>query len=86
LRAPAGWSADLVLLRGEQAALACLVHFAAAQWSMAAPLTATHAGAYFETASLLASWPQRTIRPIDEAAVVVVVIAEPVWCDGWLDK
>ena len=27
------------------------------------PLTVAHAGAYFETASLLASWPQRMMRP-----------------------
>ena len=82
LRAPAGWSADLVLFRSGQAALACLVHFAAAQWGKSDPLTVTHAGAYFETASLLASWPQRMIRQIDDAAVADIVIAEPVWCDG----
>jgi hypothetical protein len=83
LRAPAGRSADLVLFRSGQAALACLVHFAAAQWGKSDPLTVAHAGTYFETASLLASWPQRMIRQIDDAeAAADIVIAEPVWCDG----
>ncbi|WP_428672531.1 hypothetical protein [Reyranella sp.] len=82
LRAPACWAADLVLFRSGQAALACLVHFAAAQWGRTGPLTVAHAGSYFETASLLASWPQRMIRQVDDAAVADVVIAEPVWCDG----
>jgi hypothetical protein len=82
LRAPAGWTADLVLFRSGQAALACLVHFAAAQWGKSDPLTVAHAGAYFETTSLLASWPQRMIRQVDDVAAADVVIAEPVWCDG----
>jgi hypothetical protein len=82
LRAPAGWSADIVLFRSGQAALACLVHFAAAQWGTTEPLTVAHAGAYFETASLLASWPQRMIQQIDDAPTADIVIAEPVWCDG----
>lgn len=82
LRAPAGWAADLVLFRSGQAALACLVHFAVAQWGNADPLTVAHAGAYFETASLLSSWPQRMIRKLDDAGEADIVIAEPVWCDG----
>jgi hypothetical protein len=82
LRAPAGWSADLVLFRSGQAALACLIHFAAGQWGKNHPLTVAHAGAYFETASLLASWPQRMIRQIENATEADIVIAEPVWCDG----
>jgi hypothetical protein len=82
LRAPAGWKAELVLFRSGQAALACLIHFAAAQWGKANPLTVAHAGTYFETASLLASWPQRMIRQTDDAAAADIVIAEPVWCDG----
>jgi hypothetical protein len=82
LQAPAGWEADLVLFRCGQAALACLVHFAAAQWGKNHPLTVAHAGAYFETASLLASWPQRMIRQVDDAVAADIVIAEPVWCDG----
>jgi len=83
VRAPAGWAADLVLFRSGQAALACLIHFAAAQWGKTDPLTVAHAGAYFETASLLASWPQRMIRHIEHSAAAAdVVIAEPVWCDG----
>ena len=82
LRAPAGWGTDLILFRSGQAALACLVHFAAAQWGKSHPLTVAHVGAYFETASLLASWPQRMIRQVDDAAAADIVIAEPVWCDG----
>jgi len=82
LQAPVGWRSDLVLFRSGQAALACLVHFAAARWGTTEPLTVLHAGAYFETASLLASWPQRMIRQLDEAASADIVIAEPVWCDG----
>jgi hypothetical protein len=82
LQAPAGWNADLVLFRSGQAALACLIHFAAARWGKTGPLTVTHGGAYFETASLLASWPQRMIRQLDRAESADIVIAEPVWCDG----
>jgi len=82
LRAPAGWGTDLILFRSGQAALACLVHFAAAQWGKSHPLTVAHVGAYFETASLLASWPQRMIRQVEDAAAADIVIAEPVWCDG----
>ncbi len=82
LQAPPGWSSDLVLFRSGQAALACLIHFAAARWGTRHPLTVAHAGAYFETASLLASWPQRMIRQLDEPASADIVIAEPVWCDG----
>ena len=82
LQAPGGWEADLVLFRSGQAALACLIHFAAARWGTTEPLTVAHAGAYFETASLLASWPQRLIRQLDEATSADIVIAEPVWCDG----
>jgi hypothetical protein len=82
VRAPAGWAADLVLFRSGQAALACLIHFAAAQWGNTDPLTVAHAGAYFETASLLASWPQRMVRQVEHAAAADIVIAEPVWCDG----
>lgn len=85
LQAPAGWASDLVLFRSGQAALACLIHFAAARWGTTDPLTVVHAGAYFETASLLASWPQRMIRQIDEAEFADIVIAEPVWCDGQFD-
>jgi len=82
LQAPAGWSSDLVLFRSGQAALACLIHFAAGRWGMRRPLTVAHAGAYFETTSLLASWPQRMIRQLDDASSADIVIAEPVWCDG----
>jgi hypothetical protein len=82
LQAPAGWVSDLVLFRSGQAALACLIHFAAARWGTTGALTVAHAGAYFETASLLASWPQRMIRQPDDASSADIVIAEPVWCDG----
>lgn len=82
LRVPAAWSADLVLFRSGQAALACLLHFAVSQWGKTDPLTVAHAGAYFETAALLSSWPQRMIRKLDDAAEADIVIAEPVWCDG----
>jgi hypothetical protein len=82
LQAPRGWTGDLVLFRSGQAALACLIHWAAARWGAASPLSVAHAGAYFETASLLASWPQRMIRQVEKAASADIVIAEPVWCDG----
>jgi hypothetical protein len=46
-------------------------------------LSVAHAGAYFETRALLASWPRRTFRLIPASAVSAdVVIGEPVWCDG----
>lgn len=82
LPVPAGWTADIVLFRSGQAALACLIHFAAARWGKAGPLSVAHAGTYFETASLLASWPQRMIRQVDGSPIADIVIAEPVWCDG----
>lgn len=82
LQVPAGWTADLVLFRSGQAALACLIHFAAAQWGKTGALTVAHAGAYFETGALLASWPQRMIQQVDDAPEADIVIAEPVWCDG----
>jgi len=82
LPAPEGWNSDVVLFRSGQAALACLIHFAAARWGTTAPMTVVHAGAYFETATLLASWPQRMIRQLDDASSADIVIAEPNWCDG----
>jgi hypothetical protein len=76
----AGWSSDLVLFRSGQAALASLLQFAVGRWGRDGALTIAHAGAYFETASLLKSWPGRVLRPSDGEADIV--IAEPVWCDG----
>jgi hypothetical protein len=75
-----GWSSDIVLFRSGQAALACLLHFVVNQWGHKGALTLTHAGAYFETSSLLNSWPGRVLRRSEGAADIV--IAEPVWCDG----
>jgi hypothetical protein len=82
VQAPSGWNSDLVLFRSGQAALACLIHFAAARWGVTGPLTVAHAGAYFETASLLASWPQRMIRQVHHVSSADIVLGEPVWCDG----
>ena len=47
-------------------------------------LTVAHAGAYFETAALLDTWPQRVFRQVPASPVeaVDIVIAEPVSCDG----
>src|SRR5882724_202516 len=56
LTPPAGWSSDLVLCRSGQSALACFLQFAVSRWGEARALCVAHAGAYFETASLLASW------------------------------
>jgi hypothetical protein len=75
-----GWSSDVVLFRSGQAALASLLQFAVGRWGRLGALTIAHAGAYFETASLLKSWPGRVLRPSDGEADIV--IAEPVWCDG----
>lgn len=75
-----GWSSDVVLLRSGQASLACLLQFAVGRWGRTGALTVAHAGAYFETASLLKSWPGRVLRPSEREADIV--IAEPVWCDG----
>ena len=63
-------SSDLVLFRSGQAALACLLQFAAAHGATSGPLIVAHAGAYFETASLLASWPRRAFRPTPATAAV----------------
>lgn len=84
LRPPAGWSSDLVLHRSGQAALASFLQFAAARWGREGSLTIAHAGAYFETASLLDTWPQRVFRQVPASSVeaVDIVIVEPVSCDG----
>jgi hypothetical protein len=75
-----GWSSEAVLFRSGQAALASLLHFAISEWGRSGALAVAHAGAYFETAELLKSWPGRILRP--SAGGADVVIAEPVWCDG----
>jgi len=75
-----GWSSDIVLFRSGQAALAGLLHLAVQQWGHTGAITIAHAGAYFETVSLLKSWPGRVLRPSEGGADVVIV--EPVWCDG----
>src|SRR4051794_9791913 len=75
-----GWSSEVVLFRSGQAALACLLQFAVSRWGGTGALRVSHAGAYFETASLLKSWPGRVLSWSEGAADIV--IAEPVWCDG----
>lgn len=75
-----GWTSEVVLFRSGQAALAGLLHLAIDQWGRAGAITIAHAGAYFETVSLLKSWPGRVLRP--SAGDADIVIAEPVWCDG----
>jgi hypothetical protein len=75
-----GWSNAVVLFRSGQAALAALLHMAIGQCGGFGAITIAHAGAYFETASLLKSWPGRVLRPAEGDADMV--IAEPVWCDG----
>lgn len=84
LTPPAGWSGDLVLCRSGQSALACFLQFAVSRWGETRALRVAHAGAYFETATLLASWPQRVLRvePTCPDATVDVLVVEPVWCDG----
>jgi hypothetical protein len=87
-RAPAyldrvpGWQSDLVLVRSGQSALACLLQFAVSRWGRYGALTVTHAGAYFETVSLLKAWPGRVLRFNAADQPADIVIAEPVWCDG----
>lgn len=75
-----GWSSEVMLFRSGQAALACLLQFAVSRWGGTGALAVAHAGAYFETASLLKSWPGRVLSRSEGAADIV--IAEPVWCDG----
>ncbi|MFI5032863.1 MAG: hypothetical protein ACHQPH_19375 [Reyranellales bacterium] len=75
-----GWTSEVVLFRSGQAALAGLLHFVVNAWGGFGAVTVAHAGAYFETASLLKSWPGRVLRPSDGEADIV--IAEPVWCNG----
>jgi len=78
-----GWSSEVMLFRSGQAALAGLLQFVVSRWGHTGPLAVAHAGAYFETASLLKSWPDRVWRPAEGAADTAdIVIAEPVWCDG----
>jgi hypothetical protein len=80
---PAGWTTDLVLNRSGQAALAGLLHLFISLWGAKGAVTVAHAGAYFETASLLETWPQRIFRRVNASENEVdLVIAEPVWCDG----
>ena len=82
-RPPAGWTSDMVIFRSGQAALASILQFVAAAWGDRRTLSVAHAGAYFETRALLASWPRRTFRLTPASAVSAdVVIGEPVWCDG----
>ena len=81
--APAGWTGDLVIYRSGQAVLAAVLQFVAAAWGNKRTLSVAHAGAYFETAALLAAWPRRSFRPAPISAVSAdMVIGEPVWCDG----
>lgn len=75
-----GWASEVVLFRSGQAALAGLLHFAVNTWGGFGAVTVAHAGAYFETVSLLRSWPGRVLRRSESEADIV--IAEPVWCDG----
>ena len=75
-----GWESEIVLFRSGQAALAGLLHFAVSTRGGFGAVTVAHAGAYFETASLLKSWPGRVLRRSEGEADIV--IAEPVWCDG----
>lgn len=84
MQQPAGWSTDLVLYRSGQAALAGLLQFAVSRWGATAALAVAHEGAYFETSSLLESWPGRVLRRVTaaEPGTVDLLIAEPVWCDG----
>jgi hypothetical protein len=82
-RPPAGWTSDMVIFRSGQAALASILQFVAAAWGDRRTLSVAHAGAYFETRALLASWPRRAFRLTPASAVSAdVVIGEPVWCDG----
>jgi hypothetical protein len=81
--APAGWTGDLVVYRSGQAVLAAVLQFVAATWGDKRTLSVAHAGAYFETAALLAAWPRHSFRPAPTSAVSTdMVIGEPVWCDG----
>lgn len=84
LAPPTGWSGDVVLCRSGQAALASFVQFAVSRWGRTGPLTVAHAGAYFETAALLESWPQRVLQQVPPSSTdtVDILIVEPVWCDG----
>jgi hypothetical protein len=83
IQAMPGWNSEVVLFRSGQAALACLLQLAITHWGRGDALTVAHAGAYFETASLLQAWPQRVLRqvPITHEPLDLA-IAEPVWCNG----
>lgn len=82
MQVPHGWTGDLVLWRSGQAALAGLLHWLVGRYGCKAPLTVAHAGAYFETAALINSFPQRVLRRVAPDQPADLVIAEPVWCDG----
>lgn len=80
---PAGWSADLVICRSGQAALANLLQFVVGRCGGDDALSIGHVGAYFETRSLLDAWPRRVLRRAPrEAHEVDVLLVEPIWCDG----
>ena len=87
LQSVAGWEADLVLCRSGQAALSVILHYAVERWGRAAPLKVSHAGAYFETKSLLDMWSPLAIeqRPPLTDDEVDVLLGEPVYCDGQFD-
>lgn len=82
LQVPPGWTADLVLCRSGQAALATLLHGLVTEHGRDGPLTVAHAGAYFETATLLDSFPPRVLRQVQGAEAADIVVSEPAWCDG----
>jgi hypothetical protein len=83
LQAVPGWNSEVVLFRSGQAALAGLLQFAITRWGRGDALTIGHAGAYFETTSLLEAWPRRVLRQMSvTASTLDLAIAEPVWCSG----
>ena len=87
LQSVAGWQADLVLCRSGQAALSVILHYAVERWGRTARLKISHAGAYFETKSLLDVWSPLAIeqRPPLADDEVDVLLGEPVYCDGQFD-
>jgi hypothetical protein len=87
LQAVAGWGADLVLCRSGQAALSAILHYAVQRWGRTGRLKISHAGAYFETKSLLDVWSPLAIeqRPPLADDEVDVLLWEPVYCDGQFD-
>lgn len=80
---PHGWTSSRLLFRSGQSTLSCLLHLVSSTNRFEAPLTAHHAGRYFETKALVDVWPRHVFEHVPAATSEVdLMLGEPVFCDG----